>query len=128
MTRKQFTPTEKQLAKWNSLTAPVMPSDEEFKAMWKKAHHGKEAGWGLGKRDWVALHENDNLTYTVEYNLGLWQGRVDAANGLEPMDTTEYHTNPYHYGYYAGYNGFASFWKGYDKNARASFEAEYVEK
>ena len=127
MERKQFVPTEKQLEKWSALKPAEMPSDDEFKASWKRNHGGKLTGWGMGKRDWVARHADDNLTQTVEYNLGVWQGRVDALRGTEPMVTNEFHTNPYHYGYYYGYNGFAGFWKGYDANASAAFKKMYLE-
>lgn len=126
MERKQFEPTEKQIEKWSALVAPTMPTDDEFKAQWKKAHHGKETGWGMGKRNWVAGHVNDSLVYTVEYNLGLWQGRVDAVRDTEPMETNEYHTNPFHFGYYTGFHGFASFWKGYGQEARDQFNQIYL--
>lgn len=121
----KFQPTEKQIERWNQIKTPVMPSDDEFKAQWKKSHHGKEAGWGMEKRDWVANHANDHLTYTVEYNIGLWQGRVDAMNGDAAIETNNYHTDPYQNGYYSGYNNFASFWKGFDRNARADFQSKF---
>ena len=127
MEHKQYQPTEKQLEKWNALTPATMPTDAEFKASWAKRHNGKESGWGMGKRDWVAQHTDDNLTQTPEYNLGLWQGRLDAFLGLESADTSNYHTDPYQYGYYHGHDGFTSFWKGYDRQARADFEAKYRE-
>lgn len=125
---RKFNPTEKQLEKWSKLAPAAMPSDDEFKAAWKRAHHGKETGWGMMKRNWVALHADDNLTCTVEYNLGVWEGRIDAMNNATPMATDEYHTNPFHYGYYTGYNEFKSFWNGFDRNARADFEAKYATK
>lgn len=124
---KKFQPTEKQLAKWEALTPATIPTDDEFKTRWMKAHHGKVTGWGMGKRDWVANHADDHLTCTVDYNLGLWQGRIDAMNGEPSADTSEYHTNPYHNGYYYGYESFQSFWKGFDQAARAEFEAKYKE-
>ena len=122
----KFEPTAKQLEKWNALKPAVMPSDDEFKARWKKAHGGKETGWGMSKRDWVGNHASDTLTQTVEYNLGLWQGRVDAARGEEAQPTPNYHTDPYDHGYYSGYHGFASFWKGFDSAARQQFNQKYV--
>ncbi|HSW63400.1 MAG TPA: hypothetical protein VLH56_08830 [Dissulfurispiraceae bacterium] len=121
----RYEPTAKQLEKW-SAKPPEMPSDDEFKTRWMKAHNGKVTGWGMGKRDWVALHANDHLTQTVDYNLGLWQGRVDAARGETAQPTPNYHTNPYDHGYYSGYNSFASFWQGFDKNARQQFTQKYV--
>lgn len=122
----KYEPTAKQLEKWNALKPAVMPSDDEFKAQWKKAHHGKETGWGMGKRNWVISHANDSLTQTVEYNLGVWQGRVDAARGEEAQPTPEYHINPFQHGYYTGYTEFASFWNGFDRNARETFTQKYV--
>ena len=126
MERKQFEPTEKQLEKWTALTIPTMPADEEFKDQWKKRHGGVERGWGISKRDWVADHANDALTCTKEYFLGLWQGRVDAARGLEKLETPQYHTDPYQFGYYWGYDGFESFWKGSDPAARSAFSEKYI--
>lgn len=125
MERKIYEPTEKQLAKWDMLQPADMPTDEEFKASWKKSHHGKETGWGMGKRDWINIHSDDQLTQTVTYNQGLWQGRIDAMLGLEPLDTPHYHTDPYEYGYYIGYNGFESFWSGYDAQARKNLADQY---
>lgn len=127
MERKMYEPTEKQIALWNTLKPSAMPTDEEFKAMWKKAHHGKETGWGMGKRNWIASHIDDQLTCTVEYNTGLWQGRVDAARGLEALETPEYHTDPFQFGYYTGYHNFEKFWNGYDRNARQKFEEKYLD-
>lgn len=124
---KKFEPTQKQLEKWNALTVPTMPTDDEFKASWKRSHHGKEAGWGMGKRDWIASHSNDHMTCTPEYYLGLWQGRVDALNGVTRADTPDYHTNPSQFGYYSGYEGFSDFWKGYDQNAKKEFSEKYLD-
>jgi len=125
MERKQYQPTEKQLAKWNALKPAAMPTDDEFKAAWKRGHHNVERGWGMDKRDWVANHSDDNLTCTVEYNLGLWQGRIDALLGLDPIEITDYNNDPYQYGYFRGFNGFESFWKGYDFQARERLASQY---
>jgi len=121
----KFEPTEKQLSKWSLLRPTVMPSDDEFKARWKRAHGGKVTGWGMTKRDWVIAHSDDHLTCTVEYNLGLWQGRVDAMNGDPQQETPEYHTDPYQYGYYHGYAEFDGFWRGYDAAAKSDLQAKF---
>lgn len=125
MERKIYQPTEKQLEKWNALAPAEMPSDDEFKAKWSRAHHGTERGWGMGKRNWVALHSDDSLTQNAAYMTGLWQGRIDAMNELESQPTPQYHTDPYQYGYYAGYNNFASFWRGYDAQSKNQLMAQY---
>jgi len=125
MDRKQYQPTEKQLQKWGTLKSSEMPSDDEFKAAWKHSHHNVERGWGMGKRDWVVNHANDHLIWTIEYNIGLWQGRIDALQGLEPIETPDYHNDPYQYGYFHGFNGFESFWHGYDAQARAKLIEQY---
>jgi hypothetical protein len=123
---RKYQPTEKQLVKWKALKPAEMPTDEEFKVQWKRQHGGKLTGWGMAKRDWVIQHSDDHLTCTVEYNIGLWQGRVDAAAGLPQAETPNYHTSPYEYGYYRGYTSFGSFWNGYDRNAKVDFETKYI--
>ena len=117
--RKMYEPTEKQEAKWASFVAPEMPSDDTFKAIWKKAHHGKEAGWGMGKRDWIIK----SLSASREYMMGLWQGRVDAVRGLDYSE--ERTDNTYNLGYYRGYTSFESDRKGMDKTQLAEFIAKY---
>ena len=122
---KKFQPTEKQMAKWSALAPAAIPSDEEFKAKWTKQHHGKSTGWGMGKRDWVAAHSDDHLTQTVEYNMGLWQGRIDAMNGEEAYPIKAYDTDPYDYGYYSGYSNFKSFWAGCDAATRENLKSQF---
>ena len=126
MGRKIFEPTEKQLTNWAKLKPVVMPSDDEFKFLWKKSNYGRETGWGKGKLHWIEIHKNDHLTCTVEYNLGLWQGRVDAANHLEAQPSPNNRTDPFDFGYFTGFNSFESFWDGCDPNARDSFLQKYV--
>jgi len=118
MERKQYEPTEKQLAKWAKNDAIVceMPSDDEFKAMWKKSHHGKERGWGMGKRDWV-LRQMRN---TTEYQMGMWQGRVDKACGLEYSE--ERNEKTYNLGYHMGYTEWESHRVGMDEKTRQLVE------
>lgn len=122
--RTMYRPTEKQLAKWAAADARLsecaMPSDEEFKTRWMKAHHGKVAGWGMGKRDWIV----SNMSMTSAYQRGIWQGRVDAARGLEYSE--ERSENTYNLGYYRGYTEYESNRRGWDAATRARFDAEYV--
>lgn len=120
MTRKMYQPTEKQIAKWGEFAAPELPTDDQFKAMWKKSHHGKEKGWGMGKRDWIV----SNMKNTAEYQTGIWQGRVDAANGLEYSE--ERNENTYNLGYHRGYTNFASDTRGWDRATRENFYNSYV--
>jgi hypothetical protein len=120
MERKLYEPTEKQTAKWNAYKRPEMPTDEQFKAMWKKAHGGKEAGWGMKKRDWIA----SEMKYDPEYQRGIWQGRVDAARGLPYSE--ERNENTYNLGYYRGYTNYSSDTAGWDTATRDAFFAQYV--
>lgn len=121
MTRKMYEPTEKQEKKWANLQLASLPSDNEFKALWAKRHHGKTAGWGMGKRDWIVA----NLTRSRDYQIGLWQGRVDAARGLDYSE--ERSENTYNLGYHRGYTNYASDRNGWDKTQRAAFEAKYLD-
>ena len=122
--RKMYWPTEKQLEKWSKADArheaASLPTDEEFKARWMKAHHGKTAGWGLIKRDWIV----SNMSMTSVYQRGIWQGRVDAARGLDYSE--ERNENTYNLGYYRGYTEYESNRRGWDAATRARFDAEYV--
>lgn len=99
MERMMYEPTAKQIEKWSDLnmTLPPMPTDEEFKVRWKKQHHGKVTGWGMGKSNWI-VSEMKNLP---QYQMGIWQGRVDAAQGLDYSE--ERNDSPYNLGYYRGY-------------------------
>jgi len=115
-----YQPTQKQLDKWAQFTAPAMPSDEEFKAKWAKAHHGKQAGWGMGKRDWVTSH----MTQTKEYQTGIWQGRVDAARGVNYSE--DRNENTYNLGYHRGYTEYQSNRKGWDQATKDEFDRKYV--
>lgn len=98
-----------------------MPSDEEFKARWAKKHGGKTAGWGILKKNWVL----SEMTRTRSYQMGIWQGRVDAANGLEYSEERE--NSPYNLGYHRGYTGFQSDFRGFDKQTQERFMEKYVE-
>lgn len=124
MERKQYEPTEKQIKLWSTLHPAEMPTDEDFKATWKRQHHNKETGWGMGKRAWVAQHANDHFTQTTEYQIGVWQGRVDALRGEDRGETGTLDT-PFQNGYDFGFDTFQGFWKGYDAVARQSFIQKY---
>jgi len=117
MDRKMYQPTEKQEQKWAEYSSVEMPSDEEFQARWAKSHHGKTTGWGMGKRDYVL----SQMKYTREYQMGIWQGRVDRARGLEYSE--ERNENTYNLGYHRGYTGFESL----DWDTRNRVVQEYVE-
>lgn len=120
MERKMYEPTEKQLVWWNNdYTPSSVPSDDEFKAQWKRSHHGKVTGWGMAKRDWaLAQLKNDPA-----YQRGIWQGRVDAARGLEYSE--ERNENAYNLGYHRGYTNYQSDRRGWDQATRDAFEAKY---
>lgn len=122
MDRKMYQPTANQERKWAREAERVveMPTDEEFKSRWAKCHHGKKAGWGMGKRDWIL----SNMTRTREYQMGIWQGRVDAANGLDYAE--ERNENTYNLGYYRGYTNYESNRRGWDAATRQRFDEQYV--
>lgn len=123
MERKLYTLTEKQIekcARGNNGSLDNMPSDDEFKARWKKAHHGKVTGWGMGKADWI----KSQMTMNPDYVRGLWQGMVDKANGLEYSE--ERSENAYNLGYYRGYTEYESNRQGWDANTRQRFNEQYV--
>lgn len=120
MERKIYQPTEKQEQKWAGLQLAELPSDDHFKTIWKKSHHGKGAGWGLGKRTWII----SNLKNSRDYEMGLWQGRVDAANGLEYSE--ERNDNTYNLGYYRGYTEYESNRRGWDAQTRQRFDEQYL--
>ena len=120
MDRKMYEPTAGNEKKWARYTPVEMPSDEEFKGRWARAHHGKERGWGMGKRTWVVGH----MTLTREYQMGLWQGRVDAAR--ETGYSEERNENTYNLGYNRGYTEYESSRRGWDSAMRARFDEQYT--
>jgi len=119
MNRVMFEPTEKQKTKW-SFVEREMPSDEEFKIMWAKKHGGKINGWGMGKRDWAKT----NLAAASDYQIGMWQGRVDAANHIPYSE--ERKTASYNYGYHIGYTEYPEFRRGIDKKTAEDFDKKYM--
>lgn len=120
MERKLYEPTAKQVENWAKLTPVQMPTDEEFKAKWAKQHHGKTTGWGMGKRQWII----SNLSNSREYQMGLWQGRVDAARGLDYSE--ERNENTYNLGYFRGYTEYESNRRGWDAATRQRFDEKYL--
>jgi len=120
MDRKMYQPTQSQETKWANLSLAPLPGDDEFKALWAKSHHGKTTGWGMGKRTWIV----SNLKNSRDYQMGLWQGRVDAARGLEYSE--ERSDNTYNLGYYRGYAEYESNRGGWDAQTRESFDSKYA--
>lgn len=120
MNRKMYQPTKNQERKWGQFSDAPMPTDEEFKAIWAKAHHGKVAGWGMQKRNYIL----SSMTQTRDYQMGIWQGRVDAARGLEYSE--ERNENTYNLGYYRGYTQYASDRRGWDRATRERFDTQYL--
>lgn len=119
MERKIYRPTEKQEQKWAEFSAPQMPTDDEFKTEWKKAHHGKEAGWGMMKRNWILR----SMSSSREYQMGLWQGRVDKIRGLDYQEKQDEST--YNLGYYRGYTNCESDLNGMNSDQKKTFLDEY---
>ena len=120
MNRKMYEPTKNQKRKWAGFSSIEMPTDKQFQERWAKAHHGKVNGWGMGKRDFVL----SSMTQTREYQMGIWQGRVDAARGLDYSE--ERNENTYNLGYYRGYTNYESDRRGWDRNTRQRFEEKYI--
>ena len=127
MERKMYEPTkslERKIARWDAQRAAsggnCMPTDEEFKARWAKRHGGKTRGWGMAKRDYIL----SGMTTTREYQIGIWQGRVDKARGLEYSE--ERNENVYNLGYYRGYTQYESDRRGWDRATRERFDEKYI--
>lgn len=125
MERIIYEPTKKQTESWAIADGKVrpMPTDDEFKAMWKKAHHGKVTGWGMGKSNWIV----SEMKNTSDYQRGIWQGRVDCAQGLPYSE--ERNEKTYNLGYYRGYTEFENRRTGgWDRAQAAAFEEKYCTK
>lgn len=123
MERRIYSLTEKQIekcARANNGSLDNMPSDDEFKAQWKKGHHGKVSGWGMGKASFIT----NRMASNPEYMRGLWQGMVDKASSLEYSE--ERNENAYNLGYYRGYTEYESNRKGWDSNTRQQFDNSYA--
>jgi hypothetical protein len=116
MSRKMYEPTENQERKWSKFDNITMPTDEEFKTRAKR----ERKPWGILKRDFVL----SQMTRTREYQIGIWQGRVDRARGLDYGE--ERNENTYNLGYYRGYTQYDSDRRGWDANTRQRFN-KYVE-
>jgi len=118
MERKMYQMTEKQLNRCTEMPTEI-PTDDEFKTGWKKSHHGKTRGWGMGKANWITAQ----MTNTHEYQMGIWQGRVDKARGLPYSE--ERNENTFNLGYYRGYTDYESNRRGWDQGTRQRFD-EYL--
>jgi hypothetical protein len=116
MERITYQPTASQTERWERMGVPVVPSDESFKAASKRG--GKP--WGLRKRDFIL----GAMTSAREYQMGIWQGRVDAARELSYSE--ERSESTYNLGYYRGYTGYQSDRNGWDAQTRERFDAQYV--
>lgn len=119
MERKMYTLTENQIKKIQRYQVE-MPSDDELKAMWAKSHHGKVTGWGMKKAELA----RQQLKGDVDYQRGIWQGRVDRANNLPYSD--ERITSSYNMGYHEGYANYESDRRGWDEPTRNQFDEKYV--
>ena len=119
MERKMYELTEKQLSRCSPMPTEML-SDDEFKAIWKKSHHGKVTGWGMGKANWIT----GRMTSTPEYQLGIWQGRVDKARGLPYSE--ERNESAYNLGYYRGYSEYESNRRGWDAGTCERFDSQYL--
>ena len=117
MSRMIYEPTAKQLAKFAAHKTPAIPTDEEFKADAKKR---RIKNWGKLKRDWITQTMRDDPQFII----GIWQGRVDAARGLNYSE--ERSESAYNLGYYRGFTNYESDRKGMDIQARADFDAKYL--
>lgn len=95
MDRPMYQLTEKQLKKCQVVE---MPDDEHYKARGKR----ERKPWGILKRNDIL----NAMTRTPEYQRGIWQGRVDRANGLDYSE--ERNENSYNLGYYRGYTNYDS--------------------
>lgn len=122
MDRVLYQPTQKQLEKWALADAsqPGMPTDEWFKERWEKDHHGKQSGWGMGKKNWIV----GQMKNTSEYQRGIWQGRVDCATGYGYAE--ERSESAYNLGYFRGYTEFESRGTGgWDSAQAQEFKSTY---
>jgi hypothetical protein len=134
MDRKMYQFTEKQIERmarqglrtWTEIEAEIRvqiadaESNDIIKARWMKTHHGKARGWGLLKAQ-VML---DSMKLTIDYQQGIWQGRVDKARGLGYQE--ERFEKPYNMGYYVGYCDYESNRRGWDSATRERFDEQWV--
>lgn len=128
MERKIYQMTEKQTARFagkptqDEVDAQVAVirsgiNDEAYKTSWKRRHGGKVAGWGLEKAQTIITL----LQGTIEYQRGIWQGRVDAAIGCPYSE--ERSQKSYNLGYYRGYLNYESDRRGWQQWQRDEFDA-----
>jgi hypothetical protein len=134
MERKIYQFTESQMKRmarqglrtWEEKEAEVQAAiadaekDAALKARWMKKHGGKARGWGLLKAQMVL----DAMKLTVDYQRGIWQGRVDKARGFDYQETRQ--EKPYNMGYYVGYCDYESNRRGWDAATRERFDEQWV--
>lgn len=94
----------------------TMPTDEEIKAEAKS----RRKPWGLLKRDYALKA----LRNSRDYQVGMGQGRVDAARGLDYSE--ERFSENYNLGYHEGYTRYHSDRRGWQQWQRDEFDAQYV--
>lgn len=115
MKRVMYEPTNK-IASRNSVHDMTIPSDDYFKDLAKK----RRKPWGIVKRDYIV----GAMAGKREYQIGLWQGRVDKARGLDYSE--ERNENAYNLGYYRGYTEYESNRGGWDAETRRRFDEKYL--
>ncbi len=113
MERRIYQPTQKQTSLPTTIS---LPSDAEIKAQAARCR----TPWGLVKRN-LALKA---LRGTHDYNIGLWQARVDAARGTGYSE--ERFSREYNLGYHQGYTGYQSDRNGWDPTIREQFDSAYL--
>jgi len=116
MKTPEYQLTKSQIRKITQAEKITRPTDDEFKARAKKEHRP----WGILKRDWIV----GQMTLTEDYQRGLGQGRVDAANGIEY--TEDRPTGAFNLGYYRGYTNYRSDRHGWDAATCERFDRMYV--
>lgn len=78
----------------------------------------------MGKRDWIL----SNLKNSRQYQMGMWQGRVDKARGLsyaEKLVDAE-DVSSHNMGYHVGYSEYESNRRGWAQTVRDAFDAAYL--
>lgn len=108
--------TNSQIKKIARYYTAEIHSDEHFKARAKR----ERRPWGILKRNWILT----NMKFTEGYQLGLGQGRVDKANGLEYAEKGE--SKEYNMGYHNGFASYESNRRGWDAATRERFDAKYI--
>jgi hypothetical protein len=117
-----YQPTQKQISKWSAPGTFEMPADDWFKNPENRTRKNRNTPWGLVKRDWLSASRDAKNSY--EYQMGIWQGRVDAVRGMDYSE--ERNEKTYNIGYYRGYTNLQSDLRGMDAETRNRL-MEYAE-